>query len=647
LNPPENTSRARALWTDALRAGQEALATVRSSAAWPYFLRPGVHLAALGAVFAYLSLLSWRRWPDLIVDFGRELYVPWRIAEGDVLYRDIVHYYGPFGVSVNATLFEIFGPGFDTLFWTNLALLAAFTVALHRLFSRIGDRATALLGSLFFLVTFAFGNFTFIGNYNWVAPYSYDTVYGVYLCFGLLLALGRYLATRRLLWLSVAGALVGVTYLTKPEIFLAALVVAAVGLLAAETKLVGGSSVPSEPDAPTPGEVLRKLGLRFALPLVVVIAVANLWFAVKIGGARGWASVHASWAAIFETRVITQAPTSLNFTGFDDPVGNLGRILGAGVLAVLGLAVLAGGAWFFGTLWATRRRAAIGVAVGTLALAGGLVAALWSDPMVVAKALPCAAGALLVWRAWEYRKASAAERTERGYALLWSALGVGLLAKMILNPRFGHYGFFQAMPATLDLLCFVVADLPRRLGRNQPAGRLAQAVAILVVGALCLSLLGRTQALWRVKNFWVGEGRDSLVTYPPQLTPLGRSLEEVRALIARDFSSAQTLLVLPEGVSLNYLTRKRTAVPLFEFAPPALAFYGQDRLLQQLTDRPPDLVVVLSRDLREFGTPVFGHDEASGRRLLEWIEPRYTVVARGGGDPLKPNEIGLVLLRRK
>ena len=32
---------------------------------------------------------TWRTWPDPIVDFGRELYVPWSLLEGQRLYADL------------------------------------------------------------------------------------------------------------------------------------------------------------------------------------------------------------------------------------------------------------------------------------------------------------------------------------------------------------------------------------------------------------------------------------------------------------------------------------------------------------------------------------------------------------------------------
>ena len=43
-------------------------------------------------VFLILSFLSFRRGPDLLVDFGRELYVPWQLASGKMLYLDVAQF---------------------------------------------------------------------------------------------------------------------------------------------------------------------------------------------------------------------------------------------------------------------------------------------------------------------------------------------------------------------------------------------------------------------------------------------------------------------------------------------------------------------------------------------------------------------------
>ena len=58
-----------------------------------------------------MTAISWQKWQDLIVDFGQQAYVPWQLAEGQVLYRDIFYIYGPLSAYTHALLFKIFGSG--------------------------------------------------------------------------------------------------------------------------------------------------------------------------------------------------------------------------------------------------------------------------------------------------------------------------------------------------------------------------------------------------------------------------------------------------------------------------------------------------------------------------------------------------------
>ncbi|HEY6146701.1 MAG TPA: hypothetical protein VIZ69_03355, partial [Thermoanaerobaculia bacterium] len=47
------------------------------------------------AVFLLLLAGTWNRWMEPFVDSGRELMVPWRVAQGESLYRDIHFHHGP------------------------------------------------------------------------------------------------------------------------------------------------------------------------------------------------------------------------------------------------------------------------------------------------------------------------------------------------------------------------------------------------------------------------------------------------------------------------------------------------------------------------------------------------------------------------
>jgi hypothetical protein len=81
-------------------------------------------LAVLLSVILVALKISWLKWSDPVIDFRREVYLPWRISEGAVLYRDTDAAYGPLSQWFNALVFRITGPGLMHLVAVNLAIHA-------------------------------------------------------------------------------------------------------------------------------------------------------------------------------------------------------------------------------------------------------------------------------------------------------------------------------------------------------------------------------------------------------------------------------------------------------------------------------------------------------------------------------------------
>ncbi|MEI8344616.1 MAG: hypothetical protein WCG06_00920, partial [Candidatus Omnitrophota bacterium] len=146
-------------------------------------LQPALSILILLICGLGMLSLSWLKWPDALVDFGHELYIPWQLSAGGVLYKDIAHLSGPLSPYFNALLFRLFGAGLMTLVGFNLLLIAALAGILYRLFLRTADRLTATAVCAAFLTVFAFSQYIKTGNYNFVCPYSHHLTHGVFLAF--------------------------------------------------------------------------------------------------------------------------------------------------------------------------------------------------------------------------------------------------------------------------------------------------------------------------------------------------------------------------------------------------------------------------------------------------------------------------------
>ena len=68
---------------------------------WPRWLPEAGGIAFLAALLAYFLTVSWRKWPDPIIDSGPQWYAAWRIAQGGMPSHEAPWTYGPLSVYLN------------------------------------------------------------------------------------------------------------------------------------------------------------------------------------------------------------------------------------------------------------------------------------------------------------------------------------------------------------------------------------------------------------------------------------------------------------------------------------------------------------------------------------------------------------------
>ncbi|MFN7140117.1 MAG: hypothetical protein ACK4UN_12350, partial [Limisphaerales bacterium] len=133
------------------------------------------------ATAGVMLVVSWRRWPEVLVDFGLQLYIPWQLTSGSVLYRDIAYLPGgPISQYFNAGAFELFGASLMTLAKVNLGLSVALLTIIFHWFKKSSGLACAFLVSMATILVFMFSQYE-MGNYNFIAPYSHEALHGLLL----------------------------------------------------------------------------------------------------------------------------------------------------------------------------------------------------------------------------------------------------------------------------------------------------------------------------------------------------------------------------------------------------------------------------------------------------------------------------------
>jgi hypothetical protein len=587
---------------------------------------------SVAILFAYLLHRTWMRWGDPLIDFPRELYTAWRLSEGDLLYKNVACWYGPLPHLVEALAFRVFGVGLNTMVWLNSGVTTLVLLLIRGIFGALGGRLSAWLCSVVFLVVFAFGNFVVIGNYNFITPYASQATYGVAGLLLVLWALLHHLRHEKARWLVVAGAGLGVAYLCKPEPVLAAggaLAGYFIAMLLLRARAGGGWGVSTVHFARDTGWVAAGFFGLWTPVFAVLGYQGGFSYALS---AVNWVP-YTVLSSKFRNTGLSSTFNAATL-GFDHPWENfVAHVEAAGLLVGVAALVMAG-CW----IWARGRGKGVAAWLG-LVLAVGVagVAAVKLPWIMVGRAMvfPVALAALVAmfWSCWAAWKG----RADFKHALELATVGLGgalMLARMPLNGRIMHYGFFMAPLALLFVINILAGEGPRWLAGRWRVNWLLQAVFALMI-LFGVGQLGQMSlSAFDAKTYAVGEGRDQFYSYPPNLYPSGMLLNAMIKVVKDRAPAAHTLLALPETAAINYHLRLRDPIPEMEFQPTTLAFVGLDQVTQDLQNHPPDVVLVYMRDMREYGVPYFGADENSGKTILEWLIKNYGLAASGGtNDP--------------
>ncbi len=598
-----------------------------SKSRW-WWLEP-LGCAFLGILTIFFLATSWRKWPDALIDFGRELYIPWRLTQGSLLYRDLDDSYGPLSQYLNAELFRVFGSSMMVLVAANIAVFAGILTAVYLLFRRAWGKFPAFLSSAIFIAVFGFGQYVQVGNYNYATPYSHEASHGMLVCLLLVLALICWVQRPNLLRGSLAGVLLGLTAVLKPEFLLAG------GLI---TLVAFGMRWRHKGPVP-----LAPIGFWAAATVAPTLGFA-VYFSAFLPWKEAFANASRGWLNATGGTRFTSDPIQLQFLGLDQPGKNLVDHAAATLFAAVLIAAILGAAWL-----ADRRSRSWERVLLSSAVIGAVG---WLSISRVQWAL---AGRCLLGLAFAYifisgwaavqRSASEPEVQVSTLRLMIGLLAAALMARMFLNGRIFHYGFYQAALAAVLAPAVITGELPARFGFK------SWGKTIVMVGALALfvpgimALAGQSQRFLRMKTLSIGRDGDQFYSFPQEVEPTGELVRLVTEWLEQ-YPAPETLIVLPEGEMINYLLRKPSPVPPFIFYSAAITGGRGEQLMKDLRQHPPAWVVMITRDLREYGIERYGEAPGKGQEILRWVSDNYELAVSIGGNPLDIGTPGAMVLRR-
>jgi hypothetical protein len=639
----------RALARSVLRQCFAALQSRR----WP-------HIAAVAAVglpvaAGALSLVvSWERWINPLIDSGREMDVPWRLGQGERLYRDITYYYGPLGPWFNALALRWFGNRWTVLQAVCLLLSASVLTLLYRMLRQAGGSRLAAV------VAAALAAALCMGAPNggaFIFPYSSS---------GLLALAGAMLA----LWLA------GLEARPLHQVFAAlglAVALASrieVGVPAAAALLLCG--VRSRPLKATLRSHLRVVALGGA--------AATAAYGIALRGLTWREITHDGPLTHFAAMPIEWHGLYLQVSGLGKPLQSAGQLA---ISLVLDGALLALLGWF--ALPDRRPRPAAApaiplpvpiptpipvptpmpVPVGTagpgappperqspawrrrylfpvtmLALLAAYLLSSTADPaknlppFVVALPLVAAVAAAV---AWLRRPLSSPRDRARFLLFAWSAAEAGrVVLNLTVGPKISPYATLPlpGLLATAALLAFDV--LPALL--PDPATYRRRLVALLVViTGIYLYRIDRADHRQTTTLLQTAAGSLRLPAQEAE------SLRQALRFLGERARPGDTLTAFPESGFFNFLTGLRSPLRQDEVFPGVLAGDRELEAARFIATAGPRFILLCNRPTAEWGPTSFGNDYCV--KLWREVQQDYTLEAAFGAPPTAPVGPGRFFIR--
>ena len=535
-----------------------------------------IGLIVVVATWAFLQ--SYQKWLEPIIDVGRDLYIPGELLEGKKLYRDILYIYPPLTPYLLSYITWIFGDGLSIYTVISVTVSAIVMGALYFTARLTIHPIAAGIASLLFVTL----NFTGVSSWGWnyIFPYTYAATFGMALFLLYLASMIVYLFVKQ----------------RSCYYFLAF----AFGLLAAWAKIEYTFAVVVTLIVIS---VVHKLPLRYLLYSLLIGSVS--FVAVSFILRNTSAGHHWLWDNILPHFLLANPIASAFFAqilGVDELSERIMDIAFGVLFIAMSVGLLVGIDRIDRGFWVRTRSHRVAMAMVLLTV---LIFLFWQ----LADAR--------FFRAWSLLQIllipvaiSKERRSPLFVLLLFSLLGS---FRIYFNLAPAWFGVTLIIPAYLLITYVLFRYLPER-------GVYSSQIALLWIPLFVLLMIRGQMEQARYYT---------LRSYPID-TIQGRFYDSLgsRAAIIQDFlrylakSHYSGLVVMPEGLTLNYLSRVKNPLSFNTFTPPETADPGiEQRIIEEMEKSKPELVAINNRNVMEFGYKGFGVDY--DLRLIAYLQKHY------------------------
>ena len=554
------------------------------------------------SVFIFLLKVSWLKWGSIVIDTGRELYVPWRILSGDILYRDVLYQYGPFSPYFNAFLCSIFGVHINALIISGALTTALLSFLVYKISRIFLNPLLSTFSVLTFLFVFAFGQYYEAGIFNFIIPYTYAATHGITLAAAALFFYYHTLDRKKPIYSYALALFTILTLLTRLEIGAMLVISLFTGaLLASKNRL-------------------KDIALHCLFPIITA------GFIYAIFSSTGDTD-------LFLKNLDLSAPFTAGLMGTDDLFFNIASILKI-ILYYLAISTLLFSAGSI--LSKNKNLVAIPLALAVIAVAVFVQVRFFPYYMQY-RCAPLICISLCVIA---YKNYLRTRDKKFLFLMVFSVFSILLLARILFKTWAGQYGFYLLVPGMLCYYVFFLKIIPE-MSTNRISQRFYRLGFVIVSIAFIVSHASISAYAYKNRALKISTGKGNIFVYPAY-----HRVKELLNYLIYNTGPSDSLVVFPEGLTLNFLAERKNPVYKFTYFPVDFAETGFEKeVIDTLEEKEVAYVAILPRDTSEYGAARFGIDYA--HEIPRYLEKNYTIEKQFGPMPFTSDEFSAVLLKRK
>ena len=584
-----------------------------------YWHKGRIPALIIASAFIYLLNISWLRWGSLLIDTGRELYVPWSILSGKMLYKDIFYEFGPLTPYLNALLCVIFGVHIRSFIIAGILTVVLMCILIYKISRIFLAPIFSTLSVLTFLFVFAFNQHYEAGIFNYIIPYSYASIYSMLFAITTLFFYYYILTKEKKAYTYLCGFFVLLTLATRIEIGIMLIVAIFIGIIL---------------DSPRGNGFKKRFRMILTCCLFPVLAVSLVYglFAIITRGS-------IIDKDVFLINLDTKGPLTGHTLGTINFWKNT-SIISKTILYYIGISTLffAGGwALFLIRKFSIMKKTFLIIILAYIVMS---LTVLFQREFFPYDMQYRCAPIICAWVfIFAYRKYRRTAEKKFLFLMIFSIFSLLLMTRMLFAVKAEHNGFYLLVPGMLCCYFFFLKIIPETFTTIQIRNFYRFGFVVLSASFI-ISQAALSHYMYKNRTLEISSPRGAM-----RVRPGYYRCKQLLTYLRENTDPSESLVVFPEGLTLNFLSERESPMHQYAFLP--LLFKNPDfekGVIKDLEDNEVKYIVILRRDTSDYGASRFGIDYAQG--IIRYLAKHYVIEKQFGPWPFTRKEFSLALLRR-